>query len=133
MRLQVTANIQYEATMPSTLLLSIQPCIFERQLVTAESLCSDLILEIKELLSDTGEKRMKAIQIMEPGTVSFSYSATVENKSIPIPAEKLFDVPIGMMPVVALSYLIPSRYCQSDRLYKFAYNKFGQIGSAFQK
>jgi transglutaminase-like putative cysteine protease len=38
-----------------------------------------------------------------------------------------------MMPASALNYLNPSRYCQSDRLYRFAYHQFGSHQHAYQK
>ena len=88
---------------------------------------------MKELNSIAGEKRFKIIDIPDKGNISVQYNASVENTVKIIKAEHLDDVPISLMPASALSYLNPSRYCQSDKLYKFAYNKFGKINHAFQK
>jgi len=36
-------------------------------------------------------------------------------------------VPVGRLPSELLSYILPSRYCDSDKLMNFAWNQFGQI------
>jgi transglutaminase-like putative cysteine protease len=62
-----------------------------------------------------------------------NYRAVVETEVRAVAADYLDDIPISAMPVSALSYLNPSRYCQSDKLYKFAFHKFGHIDHAFYK
>lgn len=133
MKFEVSAKIVYEAKSTSTLLLNVQPFNFEGQRVIEESFDLNPDLKMKELLSDMGEKRFKVIEIPESANISLRYKATVENEIKKIPAEQLDDVPINMMPVAALSYLNASRYCQSDRLHKFAHNKFGNIENGFEK
>lgn len=133
MKFEVSAKIRYEATSPSTLVLNIQPYNFEGQRVMNEAFELDPEVKMKELLSDVGEKRIKIIEIPEPGNLSLHYKASVENEIKLIAAEQLDDVPIEKMPASALSYLNPSRYCQSDRLQKFADNRFGKIENGFEK
>jgi transglutaminase-like putative cysteine protease len=36
-------------------------------------------------------------------------------------------VPVRQMPLDVMAYIYPSRYCQSDRLLKFAINEFGHL------
>lgn len=133
MKFEVSAKIEYEALAPSTLLLNIQPYKSLNQTIIEETLFSNPGLKMKELNSLAGEKRFKIIDIPDTGHISLSYKAIVKNEVKVIAAENLDDVPISLMPASALSYLNPSRYCQSDKLYKFAYNKFGKIEHAFQK
>lgn len=133
MKFEVSARIDYKALAPSTLLLNIQPYRSLHQVVSRETFESNPVLGHKELNSLSGEKRFKIIDIPEAGEFAIHYNAIVENKIKMVPAEQLDDVPVRNMPASALSYLNPSRYCQSDKLYKFAYNKFGSIDHAFQK
>jgi transglutaminase-like putative cysteine protease len=130
---KISTEIEYEALSPSTLLLNIQPYKSMGQKIIKEDLKSSKPLNMKELNSLAGEKRFKIIEIPEIGKVSLQYTAIVENTVKIIPAHLLDDVPISLMPASALSYLNPSRYCQSDKLYKFAYNHFGGIEHAFEK
>jgi transglutaminase-like putative cysteine protease len=133
MRFEVSARIDYQVKSPSTLLLNIQPYKSLNQVIVEELFQSSPELKMNELNSLAGEKRFKIIDIPNTGNVSIRYKAIVENEVKIIPAERLEDVPISLMPASALFYLNPSRYCQSDKLYKFAYNKFGNIAHAFQK
>jgi transglutaminase-like putative cysteine protease len=133
MKFEVSANVVYKAVSASTLILNIQPFRSFKQVVVEETFDSNPLLKVKELNSLSGEKRFKIIEIPEAGDVSINYKAIVENEFRVIPAERLDDVPVSLMPASALTYLNPSRYCQSDRLYRFAYNKFGGIEHAYQK
>ena len=133
MRFKVSARIDYKAISPSTLLLNIQPFKSLNQVIIEETFDSSPALNMKELNSIAGEKRFNIIDIPNMGNISLQYSAIVENEVKVLKAAHLDDVPISLMPASALSYLNPSRYCQSDKLYKFAYNKFGNIEHAFQK
>lgn len=133
MRFEVSAKIDYLVKSSSTLLLNIQPFKSLNQVIIEELFRSQPELQINELNALAGEKRFKIIDIPNTGNISLQYKAMVDNEVKIIPAEQLDDVPISLMPASALFYLNPSRYCQSDKLYKFAYNKFGSIAHAFQK
>ncbi|SEB10324.1 transglutaminase-like domain-containing protein [Pedobacter hartonius] len=133
MKFEVSATVAYKAMSASTLILNIQPFRSLNQVVIEETFESDPQLKMRELNSISGEKRFKIIEIPGAGEVNISYKAIVENEFRIIPAEQLDDVPISLMTASALTYLNPSRYCQSDRLYRFAYNKFGHIEHAYQK
>lgn len=133
MKFEVSATVVYEALSPSTLILNTQPFKSDKQTVISETLFSHPELKMKELNAISREKRFKIIEFPDTGVVTLTYKATVENEVKVIPAEQLEDVPISLMPAEALFYLNPSRYCQSDRLYRFAFNKFGNIEHAYQK
>lgn len=133
MKFEVSAKIVYEAVSASTLVLNIQPFQSEGQNVLEENFHSSPDLKMHELNSLSREKRFKVIEIPGAGNITLNYRATVETNIKIIPAEQLDDVPISKMPAEALFYLNPSRYCQSDRLYRFAFNKFGNIEHAYQK
>jgi len=133
MKFEVSSKIIYEAISPSTLILNIQPFIAAGQIITDEYFRLSPELKMTEMTAVAGEKRFKMIEIPEAGSVSIDYKSIVENNVQVIPGDQLDDVLISLMPVDVLPYLHPSRYCQSDKLYKFAFNKFGKIENAFQK
>jgi transglutaminase-like putative cysteine protease len=133
MRFEVSAKLAYEAISPSTLILNIQPFKSIGQVILSEQLTTTPDLIIKEWYATSGEKRFQVIEIPETGEVSFEYTCQVENQIRTVDTAMISDVPISMMPVSVLPYLNPSRYCQSDKLYRFAYNKFGNLNSAMEK
>jgi hypothetical protein len=46
---------------------------------------------------------------------------------------RLAEVPISGLPAAALPYIYPSRYCQSDRLIKFAFGQFGKLNMGYSR
>jgi transglutaminase-like putative cysteine protease len=133
MKFEVSAKIVYEALVPSTLILNLQPFIAPEQTVTDEKFCISPASRMKELNALGGEKRYQVIEIPQTGPVVIDYTAVVENDIRVVPGNQLDDVLISAMPASVLPYLNPSRYCQSDKLYRFAFNKFGAIENAFEK
>ncbi|MBL9192286.1 MAG: transglutaminase family protein [Opitutaceae bacterium] len=60
------------------------------------------------------------------GPFEVSYQATVEVNRPAAPAEVRPDNP-GRLPLTVLTYLLPSRYCESDRFSPIAWDLFGKI------
>lgn len=133
MRFEVSAKLRYEAKAPSTLILSLQAYQSAGQQVLEESFVSDPVLTIHNLTGDRGEKRFMVLEIPNNGVINLDYRAVVENGCRRIPVSELDEVMINRMPVSVLPYLNPSRYCQSDKLYKFASNKFGHLKNAYKQ
>ena len=57
-----------------------------------------------------------------PGELKLSYTATVDLRHHHTEPMQLAEVPPEVM-----GYIYPSRYCQSNRLVKFAINEFGGL------
>ena len=133
MKFEVFAELKYESTVLSTLILNIQPFKTLGQQVLEERFDSSIPLKSYEWYANAGEKRFKVLEVPESKEIVFSYTGVIENNIKTIPARQLDDVQISLMPVSVLPYLNPSRYCQSDKLYKFAFDKFGSINSTFEK
>jgi len=63
----------------------------------------------------------------DPGLLGLVYAVTVDLVHHRTDPALLEEVPLHRLPPEVLSYLYPSRYCQSDRLVKFATNRFGRL------
>jgi transglutaminase-like putative cysteine protease len=61
-----------------------------------------------------------------PGPLRVAYSATVELSHYFAQPGQIAEVPVARLPGPVLSYIYPSRYCQSDRLLKLAMHEFGR-------
>lgn len=66
-----------------------------------------------------------------PGPLAVHYEATVDIVHYTESPGRLAEVPIAQLPQEALPYIYPSRYCQSDRLYKFATREFGHLRQGY--
>jgi transglutaminase-like putative cysteine protease len=60
------------------------------------------------------------------GPFELRYAATLEVVRPPPPAELRADNP-GRLPLTVLTYMLPSRYCESDRFAPIAWELFGKI------
>lgn len=60
------------------------------------------------------------------GPFSVDYRATVTVNRPAVPAEVRPDNP-GRLPLTTLTYILPSRYCESDRFTQLAWDLFGRI------
>jgi transglutaminase-like putative cysteine protease len=133
MRFEVSAKLRYDVLAPSTLILSVQALRSEGQFLLEESFESDRGLKVYDWNAVAGEKRFKVIELPENGEVTLEYRALVENTCRVIPVHQLEETLVAQMPPDVLPYLSPSRYCQSDKLYKFASSNFGKIDSPFEQ
>ncbi|MEF7612625.1 transglutaminase family protein [Aquincola sp. MAHUQ-54] len=67
----------------------------------------------------------------EPGPLKVSYSATVDIAHHRADPAQVAEVPVRSLPPHALSYVYPSRYCESDRMVQFAIQEFGSLWQGY--
>jgi transglutaminase-like putative cysteine protease len=79
----------------------------------------------------TGNRYMRVRA--EPGPLKVTYAATVDLTHHCADPSQLAEVPIARLPLQVISYIYPSRYCQSDRLYKLANNEFGSLLQGYSR
>lgn len=66
-----------------------------------------------------------------PGPLAVRYDATIELRHHRAAPGAIGEVPVARLPLPVLSYVYPSRYCQSDRLHRFAMREFGQLWQGY--
>jgi transglutaminase-like putative cysteine protease len=67
----------------------------------------------------------------EPGVLTVRYVATVDIDHHIESPEHIGEVAISQLPRSVLPYVYPSRYCQSDRLHRFATREFGHLQQGY--
>jgi hypothetical protein len=73
------------------------------------------------------------LDITDTGTVNIKYEATVDNYYEIKDYRDFQEVPVSKFDPAVLTYLNPSRYCQSDKLYRLANNTFGEIDNTLSR
>lgn len=122
-RLLVQASLAYRFPQPAEVLLLLEAARTQMQAVFQEQLTISPVAHIARLDdSMTGERRAV---FRATGDVEINYSAVVDLRPEPpdlagLPASKIAELPPG-----AINFLLPSRYCPSDRLQEF-------VGATFQ-
>lgn len=123
--LQLGLNYQVDAY-GADFIFNIHVAHTPHQSLAAESLVINQAVPTRvETDPATGNRylRLRAL----PGDLLLSYAATVDITHHEADPAELTEVPVSQLPPEVLSYIYPSRYCQSDRLLRLASDEFGQL------
>lgn len=127
MEFNVSADLVYNAEEAGTLVLNIRPIKVVKETLTI----GPGTLNYMDYFSDMN--RLLMLPVSEPGEIRISYKATALNQFKYVDFATLEPSSISQMVPSVLSYLNPSRYCQSDKLLRFAMHLFGHIKNEFEK
>ena len=125
-RLRLSLELDYQIAEPgSDFIFNIHAAHTQRQRVLQEhlSLSQNVPMQV-----DTDPVTLNRYLRVSagPGPLSVHYSATVELAHHMADPRQVPEVPVARLPTQVLSYIYPSRYCQSDRLLRLAGREFGQ-------
>ena len=125
---RIGCSLAYEVTGTASLLLNLQPRTDRRHRVLAEGLTLGNNLPV-EPFTDSHGNRLCRVRLA-PGANYLRHDAIVAVFSQPdnhdlAPAPRA--LPPDELPLDLLRYTLPSRYCDSDKLADFAWEKFGQV------
>ena len=125
-------ELSYDAAEPTPLILLIRPRLEPHQRLEREQLLFAPHVHVQQY-EDTHGNIVHRFELPRGRT-------TVRHDNfISTPAERentgAIDapVPVGELPPRVLRYTLPSRYCDSDRLMDFAFQKFGHIPHGLQR
>ena len=133
MKFDVFTQMEYVVRSPGTLILNIHALRTQYQTVLNEEFTVEPYVKIEEIISAQGENRLMRFEISEPGTVKVTYKALVDNCYELTDYHEQHEVMVAQLDATVLPYLNPSRYCQSDKLYRLSHNLFGHITNPFEK
>lgn len=131
MKFNVSAKLEYNITSASTLILNIHALRTPEQTVLQEVFTVDPPVKIEELAAVGGENRLIRLDVAEPCQLKVSYNAVVDNSYKIVNHQQLIETPVSHLGPEVLPFLYPSRYCQSDKLYRLANHMFGDIDTPF--
>jgi transglutaminase-like putative cysteine protease len=133
MKFNVLTEMEYMAASAGTLILNIHALRTPRQTVISEEFVIEPYIKVEELVSIGSDNRVFRFEMEENSSIKVTYKATIDNYCEVKDYSNLVEIPIAQMDNAILPYLYPSRYCQSDKLYRLANNLFGHIENPFQK
>jgi len=133
MKFNVLAEMEYTARSAGTIILNIHALRTPHQTVISETFTTDPYIKVEELTSVHGENRLMRFEIDEAASIKVNYKATIDNLCEIKDFTDVSEVPVAQMDHTIFPYLYPSRYCQSDKLYRLAHNLFGHIYNPFEK
>ncbi len=124
---RVGCSLIYEATGPAWLLLALKPRPDRNHAVIFEALTLGNNLPAEEFTDAHGNLIYRVA--LAPGSNFIRHDAIVSVSSLPDNHDLPSCAPLspGELPTALLRYTMPSRYCDSDKLTDFAWEKFGQV------
>jgi transglutaminase-like putative cysteine protease len=125
MTFSVAARLAYEVRDRTVFILNIEAAALRNQKILAETLDLSPAVAVDRFETEGGTRLVRAI--VEPGTFTVAYDATVELSMHEADPAQVRETPVAELPLEVMTFLNPSRYCQSDRLARFAYREFGDL------
>jgi transglutaminase-like putative cysteine protease len=126
-RLTFTIELQYEvAESAADFIFNVHAARTSWQTLVSESFVVTPLLAHVVHIDDALGNRYARLRA-GPGPVSVRYQATVDIDHHRESPALLQEVPIAEVEAQALAFIYPSRYCQSDRLYRLAAREFGHL------
>lgn len=132
MRFSINSQLDYDVVEETTLILNIEAQRGGRQSVLSESLDlpSGIVADAHEV-PETGNRYRRLI--LPVGMHHIGYTAEVETRPAVDDVSSIGEVPITDLPFDVIPHLYSSRYCQSDKLGRFAWRQFGGIATGHEK
>ena len=123
--LELSLELDYDIAAPGCdFIFNIHAANTPRQQVRHESLSLSQNLPARVDIDPATLNRYLRVQA-HPGPLKLCYRATLDlMHHFAAPAD-VAEMPIASLPAEVLSYIYPSRYCQSDRLHRLAMREFG--------
>lgn len=133
LRLEFSTELGYDVIEPGCdFIFNVQAAYTQRQFVVSESLQLSQDVPTTSYIDPATQSRFLRLRA-KPGSFILRYQATVELAHYEARHEELTEISPLTMPGDVLTYLYPSRYCQSDRLLTLAGNKFGHLPLGYNR
>ncbi len=124
--IDVGCRLNYLVRSPAVFLLNLSAAQNVHQIMNAESLDVFPTQSVEECAVGPLGNRIVRLNA-PPGELAINYHATVELHADSVDSNNLCETSYEQLPADVLAYLNPSRYCESDKLYRFAFEEFGQL------
>jgi transglutaminase-like putative cysteine protease len=132
-RLQLALELDYEIAPPGCdFIFNIHAERTDRQRVVQERLTLSQDVQPRVETDPATQNRQLRVQA-SAGPLNVAYRATVDLSHHMAEPGRIAEVPVARLPADVLNYIYPSRYCQSDRLHRFAMREFGQQWQGYSR
>ncbi|MBK7684662.1 MAG: transglutaminase family protein [Rhodocyclaceae bacterium] len=132
-RLKFSIELNYEIDQPGCdFIFSIYAAQTPYQSVVSESLSISQSLPSSTYTDPMTHTRFLRLTAFA-GPLSVRYAAVVDLDHYTAQPAELSEVAVANLPGAVLPYIYPSRYCQSDRLYRLAIKEFGHQKQGYSR
>ena len=133
MLFHVSCELEYAVKFPSTLIFNVHAQRTASQTVLEEQFAVEPKLRIGEFTPEGSDNRFIRLETGRAKRLSIAYTAAVACDFQTYAARSVEATPIAELDASTIPFLFPSRYCQSDRLSRLAWDLFGSIENPHEK
>lgn len=132
-KIKLGIELRYDIAPPGCdLIFNIHAAHTRQQTITQENLHISQAL-IPQVHTDNATANRYLRLKAGPGPLAVQYGATVALHHHIAQPDQIAEIPVSQLPMHALSYIYPSRYCQSDQLHKLAVAEFGHLWQGYSR
>jgi len=132
MKFSLGCSLVYRVPAVMPFVFNVEAATFRGQFVQHDQLSLDPDLAVERwTLPGTGNRYLRVIA--QPGDLHLRYEAEVILEPLLETPEAVAEVHAAKLPFEVMAYLYPSRYCQADKLVRFAHSTFGQLTAGYHR
>lgn len=133
MDFSIGCTLRYSVPASTPFVFNLQAARFSRQIVRSESLVTSPDLGEPDRFEVPGTGSRVVRWVVNPCELQVDYRAEITLDPLMVDPTAVQEIPAGSLPLDVLPYLNPSRYCQSDRLARFAMRQFANEPAGHQR
>jgi transglutaminase-like putative cysteine protease len=132
MKFSLGCSLVYHVPAPMPFVFNVEVASFAGQTIRHDRLSLDPDLPVERwTMPETGNRYLRVMA--QPGDLRLRYEADVTLEPLLEDPEAVTEVPAAKLPFQVMSHLYPSRYCQSDKLLRFAKSTFGDLAAGYRR
>lgn len=132
MQFSIGCSLDYRVTARTSFVFAIEAAGFERQKILRESLgITPQAVPDRFTMPESGNRYVRITA--EPGDLHIDYTAEIDVDPHYEDPAAVAEIEAGALPLAVLPHLNPSRYCQSDKLKRFANRQFGDLEPGYSR
>ena len=128
----VGSDLSYEVKQRTSFLFQVAAATTPHQRVRREVMHASSGARVEECAHGELDNRMYRV-VSDPGDFALSYRAEIELSAEVVDPNELDEIEHPSLPAAVLPFLNPSRYCESDRLMRFAYEEFSSVAPGYSR
>lgn len=125
-QIMIGSTLNYEVSQPTIFLFKIAAATTAHQIISNEALTFEPNLNVEQCQIGEDGNRLHRV-VVEPCNLSIRYEAVAEVSPELERAQEVDETAVAEIPPEVLTYMNPSRYCESDLLARFAFEEFRHL------
>ena len=131
-RFAIECELDYRVDSPTEFLFNVQAAAVSQQTLLRESLVLTGASSVSQHVHrESGNRFVRASA--ECGRMTLEYSTTLLLEHTVVPASEIGETRVAELPHEVLPFVLPSRYCESDRLATLAHSLFGNLPRGYAR